>query len=95
MFFSWQNTAGHLRPDVRLDPRLLRRQMKARRPIHPIAIQQRHRRHSKAGTHSDKFLWKRCAFQEAESGTGVKFDIHGKQFLVSSCWFLVAAAFNL
>ena len=35
----------YFRPDMRLDPILLRRQMKARTPIHTVPIQQSHRRH--------------------------------------------------
>jgi hypothetical protein len=50
--------------------------MKARRTVHAIGVEQRHRGHAEMGTDSGEFLGQGCALEKAESGTGVKFDIH-------------------
>jgi hypothetical protein len=50
--------------------------MKARRTVHAIGVEQRHRGHAEMGTDSGEFFGQGCALEKAESGTGVKFDIH-------------------
>ena len=75
--------------DVRLDPDLLRRQVKAGCAVDSISIEQGHGGHLEVLAHADQFLGQGSAFEKAESGTGVKFDIQiqfsvlGSQFSVN------------
>jgi len=70
---------------MRLDIELLGREMKTRRAIDSVAIEQRHRRHLVLGTYLGQFLRNRSSFEEAESRTGVEFNVHeynGQQSVV-------------
>ena len=60
---------------MRFDLQLFHRQMKARRAIDAIAIEQRHRRHLVLCADLGQLLGNRSPFEKAESGTGVKFDV--------------------
>ena len=66
----------YLCADVCLNFCLLCRQMKTCRSINPIPVEQRHRRHLVVGTDPGQFLGNRSPFEEAESGTGMEFDVH-------------------
>jgi hypothetical protein len=61
------------------DPRFLRRHVKTRRSIDAITIKQRHRRHVQIGAGRDQVLGQRSAFEKAESGAGMKLDVHKKK----------------
>jgi hypothetical protein len=74
--------------DVRLDPDLLRRQVKAGCAVDSISIEQGHGGHLEMLAHAYQFLGQGSAFEKAESGTGVKFDVQ-VQFSVLSSQFLV------
>src|SRR5947209_12804093 len=64
-----------------------RGEVKARRAIESIRVEQSHRGYLIVLAHSDQFLGKRGAFEEAECGTGVKLDIH--QWSVLRCQWSV------
>src|SRR5437868_7226905 len=44
--------------------------------VDSVAIKQRHCRHLEMLAHAYQFLGQRSAFEKAESGTSVKFDVH-------------------
>src|SRR5271166_2915418 len=71
-----QHQISDLRSDMRLKVELLHGQVKARRAIYSIAIEQRHRRHLVCGAHLGQFLGNRSSFEEAERRAGVEFDVH-------------------
>jgi hypothetical protein len=71
-----ESPATNLRPNMRLQLRLLGRHMKSRRAIDSIAIQQCHRRHIQVSASRHQSLWQRSPFQKAKSRPGVKFDVH-------------------
>jgi hypothetical protein len=50
--------------------------MEARRSINSIHIQQRTRWHLETGAHLHHVLWQRRSFEEAESRTRMKLDVH-------------------
>ena len=58
-----------------LDLALLRSEMKTRRPIYAVAVEKSHGRHIKRGADFGEALGQRCAFEKAESRTGMEFDI--------------------
>ena len=57
--------------------------MEAGCAVESVRIEQCHCRHLEVLAHADQFLGQGSAFEEAESGTGVKFDVQ-VQFLVLS-----------
>src|SRR5271157_2551827 len=63
--------------DMRLKVELLHGQMKARRAIYSIAIEQGHRRRLMSGAHLGQFLGDRSSFEKTERRAGVEFDVHG------------------
>src|SRR5213593_1637796 len=66
---------GDLSADVRLHAGFLRRQMQPRRPINSVAIEERNRRHRIFGARADKFFGQGSAFEKAECGAGMKFNV--------------------
>jgi hypothetical protein len=62
--------------DVRLDAGTLSSQMEAWRAINPIAVEQRHSPHMECGAGRDQVLRQGSAFEEAESRTRVKLNVH-------------------
>jgi len=60
--------------------------VETRGAVDSIGVEQRHGRHFVVSAHADQFLGQGRAFEEAESGTGVKFDI---QFSVPSTQYSV------
>ena len=65
------------------DAGLLRRHVEAGRAVDAVAVEQRHRGHAEIHACADQFLGDASAFQEAEGGAGVKFDVgHGAGSLV-------------
>jgi len=67
------------------------RQVKAGSAVDSVAIKQRHGRHLKILAHAYQFLGQGSAFEKAESGTGVKFDVQ-VQFSVLSSQFSVLSS---
>jgi hypothetical protein len=61
---------------MRFDPCFLRCHVETRGAIHAIAVEQRHGRHIQVGAGRDQILRQRSPFEEAESRTGVKLDVH-------------------
>jgi len=51
----------------------IRGKMKARGTVNAVSVKQRHGRHLEVRAHCHYFLGQGSAFEEAESGTGVKF----------------------
>ena len=64
-----------LRSNMRLELELLHGQMKARRTIYAIAIEQGHRRHLMSGAYLRQFLGDRSSFEETECRARVEFDV--------------------
>src|SRR6266851_1462816 len=76
-----QGLTRDFRTDVCLKPDLLCCQMKTRRAIEAVSVEQCHGWHVELGTDRCQFLGYGCAFEEAESRAGVKLDV-GHQFQV-------------
>ena len=68
--------ATDFRADVRLQARFFRREIKPRCAIQPIAVEQRHGWHAVGGACRNQRLGGRSAFEKAESGASMEFDIH-------------------
>ena len=68
-----------LRADDRLEPRLLRGEMKARRAVDAVAIEQRQRRIAQRRRPIDERLRQRRAVEKRKRGRGVEFDVHGSR----------------
>jgi hypothetical protein len=68
--------ARDLRPDVRRDSGLLRREVEARRAVDAVAVHDRHCGHAVLSGCPGELLGERRAFQEGECRTGVKLDVH-------------------
>ena len=49
--------------------------MKARGAVHAVGVKQRHGGQFELGADCGQLLGQGCAFEKAESGAGVKFDI--------------------
>ena len=70
-------------------------EMEAGGAVDAVGVEQRHRRHLEVLAHAYQFLGQGSAFEEAECGTGVKFDVHqvlSAQLSVlskNSCFFLL------
>lgn len=62
--------------DVSLDLGFVRGEVKARGAIDAVGIEQRHGGHLEVLAYSDEFLGQGRAFEKAESGAGVEFDVH-------------------
>jgi hypothetical protein len=63
------------RPHPRLHPRLLRRPIKPRRPIHPVRIDERHRRQISLRRNGHQILWQRRAIEEGKRRRGAHLGI--------------------
>lgn len=62
--------------DVSFDLDFVRGEVEARGAIDAIGVEQRHGGHLEVLAYSDEFLGQGRAFEEAESGSGVEFDVH-------------------
>ena len=62
--------------DVRLDLGFAGGQVKARRAVHAVGVEQRHGWQFELGADRDQLLRKGSAFEKAESRASVKFDVH-------------------
>lgn len=61
--------------------------MEAWRPVHAVAIEQRHRRHIEAGAGLDQRLGQGSPLEKAERRAGVEFDIQrSTQYLAFSIY---------
>ena len=69
--------AGDFRADVGAEPGLFRGHVEARRAVDAVAVHQGHGGHAESGAGAGQFLGDSGAFEEAESGAGVEFDVHG------------------
>jgi hypothetical protein len=49
--------------------------VKTRRTINTVAIEERHRGHAVIRSRADEFFRQPTALEEAECGTGMKFDV--------------------
>ena len=75
--FSVGEQGSDLRANVCFEVEFLHGQMKARRAIDAIAIEQGHCRHLMGGAHLRQFLGDRSSFEKAECRASVEFDVHG------------------
>src|ERR1700733_2557202 len=66
----------NLRADVRTNPFLYRRVIKARRAINAVAIEYRHRAHPALGASLDHLLRNRRSFEKTERRPRMKFNVH-------------------
>ena len=66
---------GDLRADMRPHGKLLGGQIKSRRAIHAVAIEQRHGAHFMLGAFPGQRFGQRSAFQKTEGGARVQFDV--------------------
>ena len=78
--FSKQGIGGAVdaidfRADMRADPRFLRGHVEARSAVDAVAVHQRHGRHAEFRARAGQFLGHGSAFQKAEAGARVKFDV--------------------
>src|SRR5215469_3991809 len=62
--------------DMRFDAGTLGSQMEAWGTVNPIAVEKRHGRHMECGAGCGQILRQRGAFEETESGAGMKLDVH-------------------
>ena len=60
---------------MRLESNFIGSEVETRGAVDSIGVEQRHGRHFEMGAHADQFLRQGRTFEEAESGTGVKFDV--------------------
>ena len=78
-FERTRQSAGHrqLRADDRLDAGALRGEVKARRAVDAVAIEQRERRIAERRGAVDQRFGQRGAVEKRKGGGSVQFDIHG------------------
>jgi hypothetical protein len=67
--------AGNFRTDVGFEFELLCGHVKARSTVDTVYVEQRHGGQVELGADCGQFLGQGCAFEKAESGAGVKFDV--------------------
>jgi hypothetical protein len=71
-----EGAARNFGADVCFEADFLRGEVESRGAENTVGVEQRHCRQMELGAHSDKFLRQGCAFEKAESGTSVEFDVH-------------------
>ena len=79
--------ACHFGADVGFDLGFISGLVEARGAVDAVGVEQCHGWHVMVLAHSDEFLGQGRAFEEAESGAGVKLDVHqlpvpGRQYPV-------------
>ena len=75
-----ERTACDFRADVGFEADFRSGLMKAWGAVHAISIEERHGGHLEVLAHADQFLGQRSAFEKAECGASVKFDVHQLPF---------------
>ena len=85
--------ACHFGADVGFEADFVGGEVEARGAVDAVGIEQRHGGHFEVGAHADQFLRQGRAFEEAESGTGVKFDVQvlSTQYSVPSTQYPVSS----
>lgn len=67
--------ACHFGADVGFYLRFIRGQVEAWGAVDAVGVEQRHGGHLEVLAHADQFLGQGRAFEEAEGGAGVEFDV--------------------
>jgi len=59
--------------------------MEARGTVHAVSVEQGHCGHFELSAYRDQFLGQGRAFEKAECGAGMKFDVHGNDVELRRC----------